>query len=114
MTEAVGQHISENPDEVPDNTPTATNLYVQADGGVHVATIEADKRSIEVMTSVVFDAKNIKQPSKKDTKPEKGDQKDKIPKARGRLTSKQCALGTIYQGLYGRSSTIIAQETECM
>lgn len=60
VTETVGLSLAEHPSRSAPSKgiKSATHLYVQVDGG-HVATVEPDKRSFEVMTSVVFDAKNI-------------------------------------------------------
>lgn len=89
MAEAVGQHISDHPDvQCEDEIKPANHLYIQVDGG-HVATVEEDKRSFEVMTSVVFDAKNIKYTGGKDKK-EGG-----ISTIRGHLKSKHCAASAL-------------------
>jgi len=88
MTEAVGKHIAEHHDAPSTNIKSTAHLYVQVDGG-HVATVDPDKRSFEVMTSVVFDAKNIEYTGGK--KQEDG----KISAIRGRLTSKHCAASAL-------------------
>lgn len=88
MTETVGQHIAAHPDAPPADIKSVEHLYVQVDGG-HVATVEQDKRSFEVMTSVVFDAKNIKYAGGKEKK-EGG-----ISALRGELTSKNCAASAL-------------------
>lgn len=88
ITETVGRHMAEHPDIPPTDVTPAEHLYVQVDGG-YVATVENDKRSFEVMTSVVFDAKNIKYVSVK----EKND--GSIRAARGELTSKHCAASAL-------------------
>jgi hypothetical protein len=88
MTETVGQHIAEYPDSPQKPIKSADHLYVQVDGG-HVATVDQDKRSFEVMTSVVFDAKNIKYTGGKEKK--EGETSVK----RGSLTSKNCAASAL-------------------
>lgn len=88
ITEKVGQHIAEYPDSPSTDIKSATHLYVQVDGG-HVATIEPDKRSFEVMTSVVFDGKNIKYTGGKEKKD------GGISTVRGELTSKHCAASAL-------------------
>lgn len=88
MTETVGQHIAEHPDSPPTDIKSAEHLYVQVDGG-HVATIEPDKRSFEVMTSVVFDAKNITYTGGKEQK------EGELSAVRGELTSKHCAASAL-------------------
>ena len=88
MTETVGQDIAEHPDAPPSGVKSVAHLYVQVDGG-HVTTVEPDKRSFEVMTSVVFDAKNIKYTG--------GNEKEDglISTLRGELTSKHCAASAL-------------------
>jgi hypothetical protein len=88
MTETVGQHIAEHPDAPQKPIKSADHLYVQVDGG-HVATVDQDKRSFEVMTSVVFDAKNIKYTGGKEKKEGGASVK------RGELTSKHCAASAL-------------------
>ena len=88
ITETVGQDLSNNPEVPPKNIPPASHLYVQVDGG-HVASTERDKRSFEVMTSVVFDAKNIEHTTEK--KKDDGE----IKGVRGRLKSKHCAASAL-------------------
>ena len=88
MTETVGQDIAEHPDALPSVVKSVAHLYVQVDGG-HVTTVEPDKRSFEVMTSVVFDAKNIKYTGGKE-KEDGG-----ISTIRGELTSKHCAASAL-------------------
>lgn len=88
MTEIVGQHIAEHPDAMPTDIKPAEHLYVQVDGG-HIATVEQGKRSFEVMTSVVFDAKNIEYTGGKSKKD------GKTSTARGRLTGKHCAASAL-------------------
>ena len=88
MTETFGQDIAEHPDAPPSGVKSVAHLYVQVDGG-HVTTVEPDKRSFEVMTSVVFDAKNIKYNG--------GNEKEDglISTLRGELTSKHCAASAL-------------------
>ena len=88
ITETVGLNLAEHPDIPPKNITSVAHLYVQVDGG-HVATIDPDKRSFEVMTSVVFDAKNIEYTGGKEKK-EGG-----ISGVRGQLTSKNCAASAL-------------------
>jgi hypothetical protein len=88
MTETVGQDIAEHPDAPPVSIKSVAHLYVQIDGG-HVASLEQDKRSFEVMTSVVFDSKNIKYTGGKDK--EAGG----ASTLRGELTSKHCAASAL-------------------
>ncbi len=88
MTETVGQDIAEHPDAPPKEVKAAAHLYVQVDGG-HVTTVEHGKRRFEVMTSVVFDAKNIEYKGGK----EKED--GWISTIRGELTSKHCAASAL-------------------
>lgn len=88
ITEKVGQHIAEHPDSLATDIKPAEHLYVQVDGG-HVATIESDKRSFEVMTAVVFDAKNIEYTGGKEKK------NGEISTVRGKLTSKHCAASAL-------------------
>ena len=88
ITETVGQHLAEHPDVPPTDIKSADHLYVQVDGG-HVASLEQDKRSFEVMTAVVFDAKNIKYTGGKERK-EGG-----TSAIRGELTSKHCAASAM-------------------
>jgi hypothetical protein len=88
ITETVGQDLCDNPEAPPQKIPPVSHLYVQVDGG-HVATTERDKRSFEVMTSVVFDAKNIEYTGGKDKK------NGKVSGIRGRLTSKHCAASAL-------------------
>ena len=89
VTETVGQHIADNA-RLACTLPIkpAEHLYVQVDGG-HVATVEEGKRSFEVMTSVVFDAKNIKYTGGKEK--EGGG----LSQRRGALTSKHCAASAL-------------------
>jgi len=88
MTETVGQDIADHPDIAPSVVKSAAHLYVQVDGG-HVTTVEPDKRTFEVMTSVVFDAKNIEYTGGKE-KEDGG-----ISTIRGELTSKHCAASAL-------------------
>lgn len=88
MTETVGQNIAEHPDMPKTDIKPVEHLYVQVDGG-HVTTVEQDKRSFEVMTSVVFDAKNIKHTGGKEKKD------GGISAVRGELTSKHCAASAL-------------------
>jgi hypothetical protein len=89
MTEAVGQHIAEHPDVIQSSDiKQVEHLYIQVDGG-HVTTVEQDKRSFEVMTSVVFDAKNIEHTGGKVKKD------GKISTLQGRLTSNHCAASAL-------------------
>jgi len=88
ITKTVGHNLSENPEAPPKNIQSVSHLYVQVDGG-HVATTERDKRSFEVMTSIVFDAKNIEYTGGKDKK------EGEISGTRGRLTSKHCAASAL-------------------
>jgi hypothetical protein len=88
ITETVGQDLSDNPEAPPKNIPPVSHLYLQVDGG-HVATTEKDKRSFEVMTSIVFDAKNINYTGGKEKKD------GKVSHIRGRLTSKHCAASAL-------------------
>ncbi len=88
ITEAVGQSLAEHPCAPKENIKPADHLYVQVDGG-HVATVEPGKRSFEAMTSVVFDAKNIKYTGGKEKK-EGG-----LSVMRGELTSKNCAASAL-------------------
>lgn len=88
IAETVGQDLSDNPDAPPKNIPPVSHLYVQVDGG-HVATTDKDKRSFEVMTSVVFDAKNIEYTGGKDNN------NGKVSGIRGRLPSKHCAASAL-------------------
>ena len=88
MTESVGKHIGENPAPLPLSVTSSSHLYIQVDGG-HVSTIDADKRSFEVMTSVVFDAKNIEYTGGRDKKD------GGISSIRGHLTSKSCAASAL-------------------
>ena len=86
MTETVGQDIAEHPDAPPSGVKSVDHLYVQVDSG-HVTTVEPDKRTFEVMTSVVFDAKNIKYTGEKED--------GGISTIRGELTSKHCAASAL-------------------
>ena len=88
ITETVGLSLAEHPDAPSKEIKSATHLYVQVDGG-YVATVEPDKRSFEVMASVVFDAKNIKYTGGKEKK-EGG-----LSAVRGELTSKHCAASAL-------------------
>ena len=88
LTETVGHNLAEDPDAPPTDIKSVPHLYVQVDGG-HVVSLEQDKRSFEVMTSVVFDAKNIKYTG--------GNEKNEggISTVRGELTSKHCAASAL-------------------
>lgn len=89
VTEAVGQHIADDTRSVrTDHISPAAHLYVQVDGG-HVATVEEGKRSFEVMTAVVFDAKNIEYTGGKEKKA------GGLSQRRGSLTSKHCAASAL-------------------
>lgn len=88
ITETVGNNLAEHPDAPPEEVKSAAHLYIQVDGG-HVATIEPDKRSFEVMTSVVFDAKNINYTGGKERKD------GSSGPVRGELTSKHCAASAL-------------------
>jgi hypothetical protein len=88
VSEAVGQDLSDNPEDPPKNIPSVAHLYLQVDGG-HVATTEKDKRSFEVMTSIVFDAKNIEYTGGKVKKD------GRVSDMRGKLTSKHCAASAL-------------------
>ena len=83
ITQLVGKHIDEHPDEIPRDVKPSDELIVQLDSG-HVKTIE-DQHSIEAMTSVVYDAKNIEY--KGGRVKDNGD----VTEIRGIITSKSCA-----------------------
>ena len=88
VTETVGHNIAEHPDTPIKNIKPVEHLYVQVDGW-HVATVEPGKRTFEAMTSVVFDAKNIKYTGGKEKKD------GGISTVRGELTSKHCAASAL-------------------
>ena len=88
ITETVGHNIAEHPDTPIKNIKPVEHLYIQVDGG-HVATVEPNKRTFEAMTSVVFDAKNIKYTGGKEKKD------GGISTIRGELTSKHCAASAL-------------------
>ena len=88
MTESVGKHIGDNPDQPSVSIKSSSHLYIQVDGG-HVSTIQEEKRSFEVMTSVVFDAKNIEYTGGRDKKD------GGMSAIRGTLTSKSCAASAL-------------------
>lgn len=88
ITETVGNNLADHPDAPPEDIKSAAHLYIQVDGG-HVATVEPDKRSFEVMTSVVFDAKNINYTGGKEKKD------GSTSTIRGELTSKHCAASAL-------------------
>ena len=87
LTESVGQHIDNNPVEEVDDIPASDELIVQIDGG-HLKTIE-DQRSIEALTSVVYNPKNVESiggNKKKD---------GTMSELRGKITSKSCAASAL-------------------
>ncbi|MBN9344439.1 MAG: hypothetical protein BGO76_03390 [Caedibacter sp. 38-128] len=88
ITEAVGQDLSDNPEVPSKSIPSASHIYVQVDEG-HVACTDRDKRSFEVMVSIVFDAKNNQHTTEK--KKDDGEVKG----VRRRLKSKHCAASAL-------------------
>ena len=87
VTESVGQYMDNNPIEAKDDIPGSNELIVQVDGG-HLKTTE-DKRSIEALTAVIYNPKNVQSiggNKKKD---------GTISEERGEITSKSCAASAL-------------------
>jgi hypothetical protein len=87
LTESVSQYIETYPEPVNDNIAPSDNLIVQVDGG-HVKTTE-DQRSIEAMTSVVYNPKNVNYYGGNEKK------SGGISEIRGEITSKSCAASAL-------------------
>jgi hypothetical protein len=105
ITQLVGKHIDEHPDEIPCDVKPSEELIVQVDGG-HVKTIE-DQRSIEAMTSVVYDAKNIEY--KGGRVKDNGD----VTEIRGIITSKSCAASALSDNQKSiRAQTLVAAKLQ--
>lgn len=88
LTESVGTHIDNHPvDARKDQIKEANELIVQVDGG-HLKTVE-DQRSIEALTSVVYDPKNVKRIGGNEKKD------GSMSQCRGEITSKSCAASAL-------------------
>lgn len=88
LTKSVGQHIENNPvEEINVEIPSSDELIIQVDGG-HLKTTE-DLRSIEALTSVVYNPKNVE--SLGGNKKKDGTTSE----VRGIITSKSCAASAL-------------------
>jgi len=88
LTESVGAYIDSNPADVNNcNIEEADELIIQVDGG-HVKTVE-EQRSIEALTSVIYNPKNINSIGGKEKKD------GSISQCRGEITSKSCAASAL-------------------
>jgi len=88
LTESVGTHIDNHPVDIrKDQIKEANELIVQVDGG-HLKTIE-DQRSIEALTSVVYDPENVKSIGGNEKKD------GSMSQLRGEITSKSCAASAL-------------------
>ena len=107
--ETIGYYASKTPVPILEKVKSSRELCLQVDGG-HVKSKEVDKRSFEVLTSVVFKPENI------DTTYSFEEQKDgelKLKYKRGKLTSKQCAASALSDNLQQiKSRTLLAAQKE--
>ncbi|HIF89936.1 MAG TPA: ISKra4 family transposase [Candidatus Thioglobus sp.] len=107
--ETVGNYASINPIASSEKVRAARQLCLQVDGG-HVKSKSPDKRSFEVLTSVVFKPENI------DTTYSYEEQDDgelALKYKRGKLTSKQCAASALSDNLaHIKAQTIVAAQKE--
>ena len=87
LTETVSKYIDTHPVDTNINIIPADELVLQVDGG-HLKTTE-DKRSIEAMTSVVYNPVNIKHMGGNEKKD------GAISELRGKITSKNCAASAL-------------------
>jgi hypothetical protein len=79
VVEAVGNYISQNPDEDISKSEQATILVVQVDGG-HIKSKDKDSRSFEALTSVIYKPENVVVQGKKE---------------RGVILNKHCAASSL-------------------
>ena len=79
VAEAVGNYISQNPDEDISKAEQATILVVQVDGG-HIKSKDKDSRSFEALTSVIYKPENVVTQGKKE---------------RGVILKKHCAASSL-------------------
>lgn len=94
VVETVGNYMShQQNNEVPDTIAAAKELICQVDGG-HLKSKEADGRSFEALTTVIYNPENVKYPIKKEEEILKGNEPP-----RGEILSKHCAASALDDNL---------------
>ena len=102
--ETVGNYISKNQlNDIPSDVPSSEELICQIDGG-HLKSKDDGSRTFEALTSVIYNPKNVRYP----TKDEKKLLDDNDP-PRGEILSKHCAASALDDDLSTmKTQTLVA------